>query len=174
MTPGALEPSQEVWEPPFLDTVMLTFFWVTFGFFLLQAIPSNHMGEAPFTFSFEADLKVTKNLKLDWIRESLGLDGLPRSRVRRIPNQGLSRSGKRPMILVTRKSLRVLLARFALCALCFVLCAMRFARTARAFCAPNFHPVKDRPPNDPLCGRFQANLIKEPFDGYLSQPGFQK
>ena len=76
-------------------------------------------------FSFEADLKVAKNLKLDWIRESLGLDGLPRSRVRRIPNQGLSRSGKRPMILVTRKSLRVVLARFALCALCFVLCALR-------------------------------------------------
>ena len=27
--------------------------------------------------------------------------------------------------------------------------------------------VKDRPTNEPLCGRFQANLIKEPSDGYL-------
>ena len=39
-------------------------------------------------------------------------------------------------------------------------CALRQTSTLASF-------VKDRPPNEPLCGRLQANLIKEPLDGNL-------
>ena len=59
--------------------------------------------KAKLTFSFEADFEDVLGQRIS--RSS----SMPGSGAGRIPNQGLSRSGKRPMILVTRKSLRVLL-----------------------------------------------------------------